>query len=709
MGNVRDLDFSDLPEAPSTPKAKRADVHSLSFDDIPSAPLTALQGGAALASGFNRSVIAGIGGLPVATALNAADLVRAGYGAAGKAMGLLTPEQMPEPLDRSRYVGSPQWIEERISEASPYSAAMIQNPRPDDSTARMLHAAGGGMGAGMSGRPSDLAMMGASGVSGQIAQELGADPALQVIASMAPQAGTMAGAEALRRTMRGGEAGRAEMERRIRDFQAAGVDPTVGLATGNRRTQAIEAGLAKAPGGAGAMAKKVEEMQGQLSRTVDSARDRASGNYGPVAAGQSIQEGVRGYRERQQAIYEELQRKALEQVPPGMTFPANSMVARGGDTLADIPGAPNVSRALNEPRAFTQRVVGALQQDAMPQPPGSAPSRILQENGQPFATPTPGIPGGIPMEAITGLRSRIGQLAYADNPLLADANTGAMRHLYGGAKADLRNAGQLADAQRVAMGQQPGVSRGLDRADKFYATTQQILADVLEPIYKAGQPQTERSFYRIENDARNAGASVQRAMASLPASARRDAAATVIDRLGRATPGQQNAEGTAFSAQTFLTNYSRMTPEAKRGLFLFPNGGAISAKLDSIARAASHMRDANKVYSNPSGTAGAAANIGVGAGLAGGVLAIAGGNVKGGASAIAGVLGSMTLARGGAYMMTNPKAVTWLAEATLVKPERLQQHIRRLAVLASQEKNPEERLMLRGMAESFAAEFGDAR
>src|SRR5689334_23293136 len=69
-------------------------------------PVTPLQAGAAFASGFNRAVIAGVGGLPVDTALNVADLARAGYGYAGSKLGLIKPDDLPAPLDRSQYVGS---------------------------------------------------------------------------------------------------------------------------------------------------------------------------------------------------------------------------------------------------------------------------------------------------------------------------------------------------------------------------------------------------------------------------------------------------------------------------------------------------------------------------------------------------------------------------------------------------------------------------
>jgi hypothetical protein len=669
-------------------------------------PLTPMQGAGAVASGFNRSILSGIPGLPVKTALDVADLGRAAYGYAGNKLGFLSPDQLPPPLNRSQFVGSPEWIAERIG-SNPIGAAAINNPRPDNPAARVLNAGGGALGAGMTLSPGPAAMQFASGVSGQAASELGAPPEWSLLASMGPQAAITGGAAATRGTMRGGEQGRAEMESRLQDFNRAGVDPTVGLATGNRRTQAFESLLSKVPGGAGPMAAKVGAMGEQMQNAATSVRDLLSPTYGPIAAGEALRGGIGGYRQNQQNLYGQMQDRALAAIPPGMTFPVTSMMARGGATLADIPNAPNVTRALNAPLGLTQDVLGALQKDAAPRPPGSMPSPVLQSSGLPFITPTPGAPGGLPFEGIQGLKQRIGQIAYASNPLMADANQGALKSLYGGAKQDLQNAGALADAQRVAQGQQPAVLSQLTRADRFYTQTQSILENVLAPIYKAGETGPEKSFYRVEGDLRNSGQQVTRTMASLPLDVRRQVSATAIDRLGRAAPGQQNAEGTQFSPQTFLTNWNRITPEAKNGLFLgIPNASAVRGKLDALANSASMMRDASKVYANPSGTAPAATMLGAGAGLASGALGMATGNASAGAYTMGTILSSMAAANYGARLMTNPQFVTWLSQSTSLRPDQLQAHINRLAVGSMHERDPEQRNALAGFAIELGHDLG---
>ncbi len=666
--------------------------------------LTPMQGANAVATGINRAVLMQVPGLPVATAINVADLARAGYGYLGGKLGFLSADELPQLLDRARYVGSPEWIAARI-ESIPGGASMIDNPRPDLASARILNAGGNALGSAMTGNPRAASMQFASGVAGQIANELGAPPALSITASMAPQAAAMSAAAGTRAAFRGGDAGRQEMLDRMSQFQQAGIDPTVGLATGNRRTQSVESLLSKTPGGAGPMAAKVADIQEQAANTANAARDNLSPTFGPVAAGDALKTGITGYRRAQQDIYGRMNERAAGLIPPGMTFPVPGMIARGADTLANIPGAPSVTRTLNAPLGFTQDVVGALQKDAAPQPSTILPSRILGPDGQPLPIVVPGTPGGIPFEGIQGLKARIGQLAYANNPLLADANTGALKSLYGGAKSDLMNAGTLADAERVAQGQPPGVAAQLSRANKFYSQTQDILENTLAPIYKAGDQASEKSFYRVESDARNSGTQVTQAMASLPLDVRRQVAATVVDRLGRAAPGQQNAEGSAFSPQTFLTNWNRITPEAKNGLLLgIPNGVAVGAKLDSLAQAATMMRDANKVYANPSGTSPASALIGTGAGLATGAGLMVAGHTASGLTTLGSVLGSMAAANLSARTMTNPKFVTWLSKATEIPPSQLQAHANRLSFTAMQSKDPQERQDLGDFAGALSQE-----
>src|SRR6185369_9877092 len=62
------------------------------------------------AAGVNRAVMSNLPGLPVDTALNVADLAKAGYGFVGSKLGLIKPQDLPQLIDRATIPGSSEWI-----------------------------------------------------------------------------------------------------------------------------------------------------------------------------------------------------------------------------------------------------------------------------------------------------------------------------------------------------------------------------------------------------------------------------------------------------------------------------------------------------------------------------------------------------------------------------------------------------------------------
>jgi hypothetical protein len=52
----------------------------------------------------------------------------------------------------------------------------------------------------------------------------------------------------------------------------------------------------------------------------------------------------------------------------------------------------------------------------------------------------------------------------------------------------------------------------------------------------------------------------------------------------------------------------------------------------------------------------------------------------------------------GAKLMTSPKFVTWLSQATTIPPARQQQHLARLAAISTTERDPELAQAMRDLA-----------
>ena len=661
------------------------------------------------AAGFNRGVLTGLPGLPMDTAVNAWDLLKAGAGYAGHELFGMTP---PGLTDRSKVVGSSEWLANKIRDAG--GSAMIDNPMPDNSLARNLYAAGDFAGQALITKgaldrappsavsrgpslpteaPSTLrsnlstarnaAQAGASGFAGNAVADITGNPALGVLASFGPNVAD-AGAPALRAMGgAGSDAGRQRIAQRVQDFKGAGVDAGIGLVTDSPVTGWLNNIAANTPGGSYYMDQAARNIQTQMGGRVGGIVNDLSPNaVGPRAAGNQVTQATQDYRTRQQDIYSRLDERANERMDPSARVPIANFQQRFEQKFAPIPGAPGTSEALTGPLRGAYKLGGALIDDANG---GAGPSAQL--GGQSLSVmqtpdgrwiPTPQgaqapQSAGVPYTALSAIKGRMGDLAYPSNPLLTDANQGALKYLYGGLKAD---------QQAAALNAGPAAAAARDRATDFYAGTQRKLQDVLAPLAKGGDITPGDVYDRLASMTKDQGSELARAWVSIPAAARKTVTATVVDHLGRATPGQQNAAGDAFSSRQFLTNWNRVTPEAKDVLFRgFPEGPAMRSKLDAVAQAADVIDQSTKSYVNPSKTGKATAAAALGGSALAGLL----GHPVAGLYGIGAVGGSAITAK----MLTNPRFVNWLAITPKLPAARLTAQLTALSGWMRMEKDPQ--------------------
>lgn len=712
------MDFDDLIP-------KRQEV---SFDDlIPKA--TTGDRAQAFGSQFNRAVLAGIPGMPVDAVMNVADLLNAGYNTVKHAITGKTSDLGDVTHgNREDIPMSSDWIAKQIAKLG--GADAITMNRPDDAGSRVAGAAGsalssllmgprgqGGYNPTMNMRPApaavpaamrDAAMATSSGAVGQAVGEATDNPAMGIAASFGPQAATQGAAMGVRGLARGGSEGRAEMQDRLAHLDAAGVTtPSVGMATGKNRNQMIEAWLASVPGSSGVMARNAAAVNDQMGAKVNQLA-RKTGSADPVTAGVALKEGIEGYREKQQQIYDAMTKKLESVIPSNVNFPAAETIAAGQTVTAPLPGAPNITGVRDSQRGFVNRMTDAVSTDAAPKPPTAAPSIIFGANGKPIIVQAPGSPGGLPFETLQGMKTTIGDNAFPKaNQLLADQSSGAAKFMYGGAKRDIENAAQITDQVRQSMGQPPVAAATLDRRDKFYSRAQKVLENVLEPIYNKNADgfNPESAFKTAESFAKNSGTTTQQLMLSMPPKVRQEVASAVVDKLGRALPGHQDDVGSRFSPQTFLSNWNKLPDDSKMALFTGHKGGAaLKDSLDSVAKSASMLKDKNAVFPNPSGTASRNALIGYGGLVGGGVAHMA---ATGNPWALGAAIASPTAAFAGAKLMTNPTFVRWLAKSTSVPDSRITQHLTRLAVDSSVEKDPEAREAMQQFLREMRQQISD--
>jgi hypothetical protein len=269
----------------------------------------------------------------------------------------------------------------------------------------------------------------------------------------------------------------------------------------------------------------------------------------------------------------------------------------------------------------------------------------------------------LPYEAIKKLRTLVGE-QIDNSSIVSDVPRSKWKALYAALSED------LGDAARQTG---PDAVKAWNRANSYNRAAMERIEGVLYRVL--GKDSTpEQIFLNATPKNSDQITTLRATMKSLGADERQIVSDAMVNRLGRATPGRQNELGDAFSSETFLTNYSKMSEKARE--VLFPDMTRRTA-VESIAKAASNIREGTKVFANPSGTAGAAAPYALGgaamtgvAGLAGAAATIAGTNI-------------------GARMLTNPKVVMWLAQGTRVKPAYMASHIAKLQSIYESTNDPE--------------------
>lgn len=541
------------------------------------------------------------------------------------------------------------------------------------------------------------------------------------------------------------------MAQRIADLKAGGIDnPSLGLATGSSFVSGLENLLAQTPGSIGlfdrARASNVAGMQGKT----EAIREALSSEYGPVVAGEAIQGDLKGaFRNRISKSAKALNERVAGLVGRDTIVPVDNALDAATRLSTPIAGAEATSAEFINPRI--SRIAQNLRDDvygAQPNPAasssfnptanlplaGDAPAGMRGVMGMPSAPDLPvgmgGVMGqpapvsaynplpqranvaavdaraipnaslwnaqkekGIPFDALKQLRTSIGDEA-ASTAIMGTPEQAQFKRLYAGLSEDMRGAAGSADrnAAGVKVGplpldQQPA-SIALNRANTFYSRAMNR-ADELNGLAMRDTP--EGAYKAVANSLQSGPTVYERLRSAITPEARQKVAATVVDELGRSTPGTQNMAGDVWSPRTFLTNYNKLyRNDGGPALFTrMPGGATYAENLAKVAKAAEMLGDGAKVWSNPSGTSQALVARGtlgtIGAGAVGGIFytpLIAPAAVAGGSLLLAHQVSQR--------LLLNPKFVSWLAKAPTARtPAQVSAHAKALLVTARMTNDPQ--------------------
>lgn len=148
------------------------------------------------------------------------------------------------------------------------------------------------------------------------------------------------------------------------------------------------------------------------------------------------------------------------------------------------------------------------------------------------------------------------------------------------------------------------------KADQAYRDRASLIDNTLKPLIGTREkPKSgEQVIKALTANLQGNNARAVKFLRALPSEEQANTRASIIGALGKASAGQQNAAGDAFSLEAFLTNWNKIGDSAKAAFF----GNEARAALNDLAKVASGARQAG-TYANRSQTGGVVTAIATGA------------------------------------------------------------------------------------------------
>ena len=623
---------------------------------------------------------AGLAGLPMTTAQN---LTTGGRMLKAMAMrGLGYPEaQIPQsPADFSNVPGSAKWFAGRLGATTGAPTVTTDTGIGPDlrrAGAGALLGGAGGLGVSVARRLAggtaplvgQAPLLGALGTTvaavtpTALQYGLGIEPETAALLGIATPAGVAAG---MRRTLRGGVAP-ADIQGRVQDLRAAGVgDAPPSVYIGSPQAKALDSWITKTPFIKGTYAKAGADAQVDFGNTVGGATAAMHAPTTGEGAGQLFQGALeRTFQGRRGDIGQQYT-DFYNRIPPDAPVPVPSTVAGAQNHLAIDPLTPELSarRLARTPSATADARALLADATASTTPPAPQTVRIggqtvyMGPNGvlspTPPVMPPPG-PAQLPFRTVKDTRTSLYEDAHPDQwytlSPIDRRDAIASRRLYDSMTPDLTGAADAYDAARGIPSGSPQSARGLwDAANQNYAG---MMTDIkaAAPVATARTPaQAWNTYTRMATTEPDRAASIFGLVG--PNADRQALAGAHLRTLGAETKGAQNAEGTSFNTDRFLTNWRGLGDPQRADYSLLAQPAGLD--LPAAARVADYIKQAKAFNPNASRSAPEMASQLVGLEA---LNDIATGNV-GGLAKMVGVLGT---ARLGTRGLLTPGAQNWMS------------------------------------------------
>lgn len=251
---------------------------------------------------------------------------------------------------------------------------------------------------------------------------------------------------------------------------------------------------------------------------------------------------------------------------------------------------------------------------------------------------------GMTWEQMSKFRSHLMEVQRGDRSPLSSIPAGDRKRLIAALTKDMGDSAEALGGEALSRWR---------NASNFWRERAEVVNGALKKILAkdaTGEKVFSDTFAMLGDGSRANIRDISVIKRKLPSDAWGEVVSTVVERMGRATPGAQDMAGDTFSASTFLTNWNKISPEGKIVLFQgkgVPDG--LRSQLDDLATLAeAAKRGGTEINNSRSGTV--LTNVLTGGAAAGAVASQDA--ITMGAAGL-GVL----LSYAGAQMLTSPRIV----------------------------------------------------
>lgn len=432
-------------------------------------------------------------------------------------------------------------------------------------------------------------------------------------------------------------------QRLVQAFRDLAIDAPAGAATGSRSIATAERMLEATPAGGDVLQKQAERV---LQQTGDAAKALAA-KFGqaktPEGASLIIRQAAINAAARFGFKQEKIYDQAFDLVGAKWPVRLDNIRALRQTMELELANAPqSMARVINP-------VLSRMKQ--------------LEADGV----------KGVPFETFRQIRTALGK--ELDSPVLigsTGARNASLKRLYGAMTMDMSDTAVSASAKAGKM---------LSRADKITKTWMNDAGLLMQKIDKMDGD--GRAFKFLMTSSRDGGRTIAKMRGNFTDDEWDTITASLLNQMGKATAGAQDATGEVFSPATFLTNFNKLAPEAKKVLFSGKRYAGLTPELDKLTRVLSSLKEVQNV-ANTSNTGRSMIYYSTLQTLTGALL---GGQASGTPEGtLLGAAGALVAPRVAAKLITSPAFAKWLT-TPVTSTNALGPHIGRLFAIAK--ANPE--------------------